>query len=322
MSAATVLFGCSAPSLDVGSNIVWSTDFESGDFSAWSAPPGTGGAYVDTGGPDTPSIAITTEQAHSGRYSAKLTSTAAPPESPLEPNGAGMYKQGTFPQAAYYSVWYYVPQVYPSPAAWDILRLNVPEAAPDASAEAGGPSDASTEGGTLSLDASAEAAPDVSGEAGTLPLAAPDGSAEAGADASAQTEAGVAPLPDPGANIPNFIDLSLEWLPDGTMTIRLVDGRHQYLTSPLPDPVPAIPIGQWFQIECFYDSAADSTGRLTVWLQGIPIYDLQRPMSGTPAVFFTACSYADETQPTVIYIDDVAISSVRVTPEGRLTVPP
>jgi hypothetical protein len=233
-----------------------------------------------------------------------------------------MYKQGTFPQAAYYSVWYYVPQVYPSPAAWDILRLNVPEAAPDASAEAGGPSDASTEGGTLSLDASAEAAPDVSGEAGTLPLAAPDGSAEAGADASAQTEAGVAPLPDPGANIPNFIDLSLEWLPDGTMTIRLVDGRHQYLTSPLPDPVPAIPIGQWFQIECFYDSAADSTGRLTVWLQGIPIYDLQRPMSGTPAVFFTACSYADETQPTVIYIDDVAISSVRVTPEGRLTVPP
>jgi hypothetical protein len=321
MSAAMLLFGCSPPSLDVGSNIVWSTDFESGDFSAWSAPPGTGGAYVDNPGPDTASIAITTEQAHSGRYSAKLTSTAAMPESPLQPNGAGMYKQATFPQAAYYSVWYYVPQVYPSPAAWDILRLNVPEAALDASAEAGGPLDASTDVGALPLDASAEAAPDASGEAGPPPLA-PDASAEAGADASAQTEAGVAALPDPEANTPNFIDLSLEWLPDGTMTIRLVDARHQYLTSPLPDPVPAIPIGQWFQIECFYDSAADSTGRLTVWLQGIPIYDLQRPMSGTPAVFFTACSYADETEPTVIYIDDVAISSVRVTPEGRLTVPP
>ena len=108
--------------------------------------------------------------------------------------------------------------------------------------------DASTEVGAPPLDASAEAAADASGEAAALPL--PD--ASAGADASAQTEAGVVSLPDPGANTPNFIDLSLEWLPDGTMTIRLVDARHQYLTSPLPDPVPAIPIGQWFQIRMLF----------------------------------------------------------------------
>jgi hypothetical protein len=259
--------GCGHQPLDVGSNVVWSTDFETGDFSAWSAPPGTGGSYIEGMGSGNATVTVTTEQAHSGRYSAKLAS--APASQGLTAyalGGSGLYKEGAFPEAAYYSVWYFVPQFYPDVTTWSILKLNFGLGTP------------------ATVDASADAAPTNVPES----------------DASGE-----------------LLELGLMSLPDQTMTIKLVDARHEYLTSPLPDPVPAIPIGQWFQIESYYEYAADSAGRLTVWLQGTKIYDIQRPMSGNPIVYFTPCSLVDNLpSPSVLYVDDVTISWVRVTPEG------
>lgn len=272
MSAACLVLGCGLPGcghqpLDVGSNVVWSTDFETGDFSAWLAAPGTGGSYVEGMGSSNATVTISTEQAHSGRYSAKLASgPAAQGLTAYALGGSGLYKEGAFPEAAYYSVWYFVPQFYPDVTTWSILKLNF--------------------------------------GLGTL----------APVDASADASSANVPESDASGEL---LELGLVSLPDQTMTIKLVDARHAYLTSPLPDPVPAIPIGQWFQIECFYEYAADSTGRLTVWLQGTKIYDIQRPMSGNPIVYFTPCSLVDNLpSPSVLYVDDVAISWVRVTPEG------
>jgi len=121
----------------------------------------------------------------------------------------------------------------------------------------------------------------------------------------------------------DLLDVSLVSQPDGSMTLYLVDARHQYLTSPLPDPVPIVPVGSWFQIECFYRNTTDPSGRLTVWLDGAQIYDVERPTGPSAAVYFTPCSLVYNLVPTdaALYIDDVAISFTRVTPGGVFVVP-
>lgn len=273
-----MLGGCGRP-LDLGTNIVWSTDFETGDFSPWSRPPGSGGVYVADAGPSDASVTITSEYAHSGRYSAKFASIAStPPPLPYPTGGGGLFKQGAFPPAAYYSAWYYVPEVYETISSWTILSFRVP-----VDAEGGSDPDATFEESELVDD-------------------------------------------DASTNLPallDLIDLQLQSLPGLGLTIVLLDNRRPYLESALPSPVPSIPIGRWFQIECFYHNEADSTGELSVWLNGTQIYDVHRPMSSTPVVYFTPCSLADDLSPSnvAIYVDDVAISRVRVTPQGIITVP-
>ena len=266
---------CNEP-LDLGTDLVWATDNESGDLSAWSASPGTGGWYLDYGNP---SVEISTEQAHSGRYSIKISATAAAPDPNVSsPSGGGLYKEGLFPQEAYYSVWYYVPQSYQTATLWTILKF---EALPSSDA---GAADGGQAGDT---DASA-------GDAGD----------------SGPTTPGVSQL----------LDVRIQSLPTGDMTFILVDHRKMYLASPMPNPPPHVPIARWFQLECFYRNAPDSTGHLTIWLDGTMIYDISRPMTANPAVYFTPCSLADKLTPSsmAIYVDDVAISWKRMTPQGVL----
>jgi hypothetical protein len=249
----------------MGTDVIWSTDFESGDLSALTAPPGTGGVYLSftdagaDGGPD-PTVAISSEQAHSGRYSVKFTSSAALADpGPLPAGGGGVYKEGAFPQNAYYSAWYYVPQPYVTTTAWSILKFR----------------------GVVD----------------------PDSGVDGG--------------------LSELLDMSLESQPDGTMTIVLSDARHQYLTSPLPDPVPIVPVARWFQVESFYRNANDSSGRLTVWLDGVPIYDIDRPTGPNSSVYFTPCSIVYDLTPpdAALYVDDIAMSFTRVTPSGVFAVP-
>ncbi len=247
----------------MGTNIIWSTDFESGNLSAWSSPPDNGGYFpVDSGdaGPNDPSVQITEEQHHSGRYSVKLTTVADLPDLvPYPGGGGGLYRQAQYPEEAYYSVWYYLPQAHQTTTAWFILRFK-----------------------------------------GFTP----------------GSEAGI----DPPYS--ELLDLSLQSLPGGNMTLVLSDARHQYGTSPLPDVVPIVPIGQWFQIECFYRNTMDANGELAIWLNGTKIYDVVRPMAPNPWVYFSPCSMAYTLDPpnAELYIDDVAISWTRVTPAGILKV--
>ena len=84
---------------------------------------------------------------------------------------------------------------------------------------------------------------------------------------------------------------------------------------------PPVPIGQWFQIEAFYRSAPDDTGRVTVWQDGVLVIDVSGgPTAPTSYVEWSVGSLADGlTPPTAsLYIDDVAIARRRLGP----TFPP
>ena len=211
------------------------------------------------------SVALSTEQAHSGAYSLKVSSASISAEAP-GPGGGGIYRvvTGISPQQAYYSAWYYVPQSYVTTTPWTILRFAV--------------------------------------------------------------------LLDP---IHGPFDIDLWSQPDGTMTLEVYDTNRNYLLSALPAPPPIVVPAQWFQLEAFFRNASSSSGRLTVWFNGTQIYDLLRPTNDPegdggqyPLFYFEPCSLINQFVPlgdagpnAELYIDDVAISWTRVTPEGVLQVP-
>ena len=241
-----VCIACS-DSIYLGSDLIWVADEETGDLSQWSAPNGTGGVSPANG-----TAAVTTEQAHTGQYSIKLTTVAnSRTGDPNAPGGEGVYRNETFPEEAYYSVWYYLPQYYQTVTSWAILKFKA------------------------------------TGGAGEL------------------------------------IDVRLESQGDKTMTLVLYDHRQAYLRSPLPDPPPIVPIGQWFQLEAFFRNANDSSGRLTIWFNGTLIYDVSRPMTNSPTVYFMPCNFVNDLSPetAVLYIDDVAVSWIRIGPTGILEGP-
>lgn len=254
-------FAAACGALDLGSDIIWSSGFERGDFADWATPADAGGAYTMTSDAEATEagIQITSEEAHSGRFSAKLSSYANLADPGPVQGGAGVFRQEAYPEEAYYSVWYYLPQAYVTTTPWIILKFK----------------------GVVGLDA------------GNTP-----GYAE-------------------------LLDLSLESLPGGGMTLGLSDARHQYGSAPLPDPVPIVPIGEWFQVESFYRNESDATGELTVWLNGTKIYDLVRPTGPNPMVYFSPCSLVYDLVPpqAVLYIDDVAISYSRIGTASRIEVP-
>ena len=83
------------------------------------------------------------------------------------------------------------------------------------------------------------------------------------------------------------------------VSLELIDVRAQYGSSPFPDQVPLVPLSQWFQIECFLRSPAEGLGELAVWLNGVQIYDVVRPMPTAlqPSLCFSVCSLFQASQP-------------------------
>ncbi len=106
--------------LNLGSSILWSARHETGDLSEWTQG-GKGGTAADT--PDSPdtSLAISTDFAHSGRYSVKLTNGAV---STYE--DAHLWREDDYPVEAYYSAWFYLPRAYQTTADWSIIQFQVP----------------------------------------------------------------------------------------------------------------------------------------------------------------------------------------------------
>ena len=105
------------PHLNLGSSILWSARPETGDFSEWTEG-GKGGAEADA--PDT-AIAVSTDFAHSGRYSAKLTNGAV---SMYE--DTHLWREDNYPAEAYYSAWFYLPRAYQTTVDWSIVQFQVP----------------------------------------------------------------------------------------------------------------------------------------------------------------------------------------------------
>jgi hypothetical protein len=79
---------------------------------------------------------------------------------------------------------------------------------------------------------------------------------------------------------------------------------------------PAIPIGQWFHLEAFYLSRGDSTGRVTVWLDGAQAFDWKNWQTRYPDgdTQWSVNNYGDGVQPSpcVIYVAEPAISTARI----------
>jgi hypothetical protein len=95
-------------------SILWSAGHETGDMSQWYS--GEGGGEFNSG---IATSVASTDVAHSGSYSAKLTASTPPTA------GVRLFRwkeSRANPQGAYYSCWFYFPRVY-SPAWWNIFQF-------------------------------------------------------------------------------------------------------------------------------------------------------------------------------------------------------
>ena len=115
LGLVTLAAGCRE--LDVGSDLLWVSRFETGDFTEWTSTPGGGdGAF-----PAPPAtIAVSNANAHSGTHSAALTVTAG---SDGAQSNSDLSLGENLPAQAYYSAWYYLPRSETVGAFWVIFKF-------------------------------------------------------------------------------------------------------------------------------------------------------------------------------------------------------
>jgi hypothetical protein len=125
---ALICGGC-GPQVDIGSNVLWVAQFETGTVSEWTGVPG-GNAVATPTPPNT--IAVSTMYAHHGQYGAELTIDAGPDGTQ---ENAGLIRKGNLPVEAYYSSWYYLPTTVTVGNYWIIFKLRLRTDANDPSTE-------------------------------------------------------------------------------------------------------------------------------------------------------------------------------------------
>ena len=79
----------------------------------------------------------------------------------------------------------------------------------------------------------------------------------------------------------------------------------------------SVPVGQWVHVEAFYRRATDSSGRIAIWQDGVPIFDIDGVQTAiADNVHWSLDNYTDRITPDnpVIYADDAAISLERLGP--------
>jgi hypothetical protein len=243
---AVLTTACGEPVV-LGSDILWSTDHESGTLDDWSSEQ-RGGAYP--GPREGSAIEITSERARSGGYSVKLTRPG------IGADGGPLLFREIEASRAYYSAWYYVPSAPPAISYWTISQIRA------------------------------------------LPADDPD-------------------------QAPHGINLNLRVLPGDEIVLLVFENDEAGLQAPLADPPAFVPVGRWFQLEFAYEPEDGAPGRLTVWLEGTRVYDVgTAPLIGEAGAYFMPCNVAKQlgSEPVEIFVDDVAVSRVRVSPEGILTL--
>ena len=120
MTAVSAAPAC-ARRIDLGSDLIWSATHETGDLSEWAlgSPAGSvGGSTADA--PDA-NVEISTDFAHSGKYSVKLSNGAVG-----NIRTARLWHQGNFAKEAFYSAWYYLPRSYQTKVNWIIMQFRTP----------------------------------------------------------------------------------------------------------------------------------------------------------------------------------------------------
>ena len=77
-----------------------------------------------------------------------------------------------------------------------------------------------------------------------------------------------------------------------------------------------IPVGQWFQVEVYHRSRGDNTGAITVWQDGVELFDVQgvqtRYLEGD--IQWSINNYTDNIRADTVtlYVDDMIISKARI----------
>jgi hypothetical protein len=103
--------------LDVGSDLLWTSRFETADFREWTGVQG-GDAQAFPMPPNM--ISVSNAEAHTGSFSAALTITAGPDGAQ---ENAGLSRAGGLPTEAYYSAWYYLPRSVSVGTFWVIFKF-------------------------------------------------------------------------------------------------------------------------------------------------------------------------------------------------------
>jgi hypothetical protein len=106
----------------------------------------------------------------------------------------------------------------------------------------------------------------------------------------------------------------LDFMSDGAsgMNVRLY--HHDTGDEPAL-ATPRVPIQRWFQTEAYLRAANDKTGQLTVWLDGVKIFDVTGQATAPSSYVEWSIGGATEViAPTsaTLYIDDAAITTQRL----------
>jgi len=110
--------------MDLGSNVLWSSTFEGGNFDEWTSVPD---ARVDGIPPN--STKVSSDYAHHGKYAAVLGIDAG---SDGTQQNASLDLRGQ-PVEAYYSAWYYLPRTISVGTFWLISKFRLRTNATDPS---------------------------------------------------------------------------------------------------------------------------------------------------------------------------------------------
>ena len=100
---------------------------------------------------------------------------------------------------------------------------------------------------------------------------------------------------------------------DGNMYFYLWDAMHS--RSYAPEAQVDLPAGRWVHIETYFRRSTESSGQITVWQDGVKLFDLNGIQTTThDNQQWSLANYTDDINPTssVIYADDAVISTTWV----------
>jgi hypothetical protein len=113
-------------------------------------------------------------------------------------------------------------------------------------------------------------------------------------------------------------DVNLYELPGGGLAAQLGDFISSFnlrQTAPIP-----VPLDAWVHFEVYFGKAADATGRVSVWQDGQLILDRPDVVTArSPLVIWEVGGGTDNVTPSpaTVYVDDAAISLVRLGPTAN-----
>src|SRR5262245_9983259 len=110
----------------------------------------------------------------------------------------------------------------------------------------------------------------------------------------------------PGRNNP-FFSVNVWNRRDGTMYFVLRDSN---MGTTYNQTMSNIPVAQWTRLEAFYHCAGDSSGRVTIWHDGVRLFDVPGPTRfGNGDCEWSVTNYSNglSPNPATFYIDDAAI---------------